>query len=338
MHMQRILAGAALTAILAGAALAPSPATAQAIELKVGYATINDPQDTLGKKLVEEVGKRTKNRIAGRVFPASQLGGIPRQIEALQLGTQEVWIGPPGFMVGLNPAFSAFDAPGMFDNAAHAHRAITHPDVHDKFTRLAADKGIICTTVWIYDTTWIAASSPIRKLEDLRGKKIRVLATKMESEIMATFGAAGVPMDYTELMAALQSKAMDGVRSTIVVLNGSKAYTVAKYITFDGSGMIPSCISTSKVWLDKLPADLRKTYLDLGKELENWASAMALDFAKGAEKVWKDNGGEVIRLSAAEQKELSQKLKPLGDKHLATNPRVKEMYELVKQVAAKTKG
>jgi C4-dicarboxylate-binding protein DctP len=291
----------------------------------------------LAKKIVEEMGKRTNGRIAGRTFPASQLGGIQRMIEGIQLGTQEVFLGPPGFMNGLNPAFSAFDAPGMFENSQHAHRAITHPDFRDKYARLVDDKGVLCTTLWIYDTTWLAASSPIRKLDDMRGKKFRVIATKMESDLMGTLGATGVPMDFTELAAALQNRTVDGVRTSIVVLNGSKMYTAAKYVTYDGSGIIPSCVATSKAWLEKLPADLRKTYLDTGRELDNWASTMALEFAKGGEKVWTDNGGEIFRLSAAEQKELMTKLKPLGDANLATNPRVKETYELLKQVVEKTR-
>lgn len=337
MHSIRILAGAALAVTLAGGTLAPGSTAAQTIEMKIGYATINEPQDVLAKKIVEEIGKRTNGKIAGRTFPASQLGGIQRMIEGIQLGTQEVFIGPPGFMNGLNPAFSAFDAPGMFENAEHAHRAITHPEFHDKYARLVEDKGVLCTTLWIYDTTWIAASSPIRKLDDLKGKKLRVLATKMESDMMGALGATGVPMDFTELMAALQNRTLDGVRTSIVVMNGSKMYTAAKYITFEGSGIIPSCVATSKVWLEKLPADLRKIYLDTGKELESWASAMAREFAKGGEKVWTDNGGEIFRLPDADQKQLMTKLKPLGDANLATNPRVKDTYELLKQVVEKTR-
>jgi C4-dicarboxylate-binding protein DctP len=248
-----------------------------------------------------------------------------------------VFIGPPGFMNGLNPAFSAFDAPGLFDSAEHAHRVITHPDFHDKYARLVEDKGVLCTTLWIYGTTWLAATTPLKRLDDVRGKKFRVIATKMDSDLMGALGATGIPMDFTELAAALQNKTVDGVRTSIVVMNGSKIFTVAKYVTYDGSGIIPSCVATSKVWLDKLPADLRKIYLDTGRELEDWGSTMALEFEKGGEKVWTDNGGEIFRLPAGDQKELMTRLKPLGDANLATNPRVKDTYDLLKQTVEKTR-
>ena len=338
MKIERILvAGTAAAMSLALGALNSPPAAAQSIEMKVGYATINDPIDVFGKKLVEEMAKRTDGKISGRTFPASQLGGIQRQIEALQLGTEEVFIGPPGFMVGLNPAFSATDAPAIFDDFDHARRTLLHPDFRDKFANLAADKGAICTSVWVYGPTWIAASSPIRTLDDIRGKKFRVLASKMESDLMAALGATGVPMDFTELMTALQNKTLDGVRTSIVVLGGVKAYTVAKYITYDGTGFIPTCAITSKIWLDKLPADLRKIYLDTGREMDEWGSQMAFDFEQRGQKIWTDNGGEIIKFSDADQKKKSELLRPLGDANLDSNPRVKDTYDLLKQVVAKTR-
>lgn len=332
----RTVAPAAL-AIGAVLAFAPAPVLAQAIDMKVGMATMNEPQHEMGKKFAEEVGKRSNGRITGRLFPAAQLGGIPRQIEGVQLGTQEVMNVPPGFMFGINAAFSAPDAPGLFDNPMHAARAFSHPEFRDKYVALAEPKGIVIAALWVYDTTWIASTAPIRKLDDIKGKKFRVLATKVESEYMRVLGGTGVPMDYAEVAAALQSRVVDGVRTSIVVLNGSKMYTVAKSITYDGTGIIPSVVIVSKAWLDKLPADLQKVVMDAGRALEPWANQMALDFAKSAEKVWTDNGGEVIRLPEAEHKALVERVAPLGDQNLATDDRIKDMYNLLKGVVAKTR-
>ena len=327
-------------AALIGAALLTAPASpglAQAVDMKIGMVTMNEPQHEMGKKFAEEVEKASQGRIKGRLFPAAQLGGIPRQIEGVQLGTQEVMNVPPGFMVGINAAFSAPDAPGLFDNPAHAARALSHPDFRERYVKLAEAKGIAIAALWVYDTTWIASSQPIRRLDDIKGKKLRVLATKVESEYMRVLGGTGVPMDYAEVATALQNRVIDGVRTSIVVLNGSKMYSVAKFITYDGTGVIPSVVMVSKSWLDKLPAELQKAVMDTGRALEPWANQMALDFAKSAEKVWTDNGGEVIRLPAAEHKALVDRVAPLGDQNLATDDRIKDMYNLIKSTAAKTR-
>jgi len=39
------------------------------------------------------------------IFSAGQIGRIPRIIEGIQFGTLETLVIPPGFLVGINPAF-----------------------------------------------------------------------------------------------------------------------------------------------------------------------------------------------------------------------------------------
>jgi len=330
-----VLSVAALCA--AAIAFPGARAVAQTIDMKIGYASVNAPEDAASKRFVEELDKKSGGRIKGRLFPGAQLGGIQRMIEGVQLGTQEAWVGPAGFLVGLHPGFSAPDAPGLFDDVEHAYRSLTDASFREKFTHLVEDKGIIVTSIAVYDPTWIASREPVRRLSDLRGKKIRVIASRMEQEIVGAMGATGVPMEFNEVVPALQNGTIDAVRSSIIVLGGSKAFNVVKSITFEGTGTIPIVVTTSKVWLDKLPADLRQLVLDTGKAYDRVYTDVCNQFRVDAEKLWVDNGAQVIRLPQEDRNELMQKVKPLGDKILGENPRVKEIYELLKASAAKHK-
>lgn len=320
-----------LAALAAGATLMAlaGPAQAQKFDMKIGFATINDPQHAISKVLAAEMKSSSKGRINARVFPAGQLGKIPRMIEGLQLGTQEVLVSPPGFLVGLNAAFQVPDAPAAFDDVLHAHRSITDPAFREPYTKLALKSGIRILALYIYGPTSFASLQPIRTLDDLKGKKIRVLATKMESELVGSFGAAGVPMPYTEVLPGLQRKTIDAVRSSIIVMGGSKFFTVTKYITVVESGMIPSGLFASEIWLKKLPADLRNLVVNKTRGMEQRFTNIALDYGKKAEKLWKDNGAEVIRLSAADQKAFMNRVRPLGSKHLGSNPKTQKMYGLL---------
>jgi hypothetical protein len=49
----------------------------------------------------------------------------------------------------------------------------------------------------------------------------------------------------------------------------------------------------------------------------------------------KDNGGTVLRLSAADQAEVMHRLAPLGNEFLGTDPATKGAYELLKKSLAK---
>ena len=58
-------------------------------------------------------------RIKAEIYPASQLGSIPRQIEGLQFGAIQAGVIPPEFFVGVDERFEVMAAPGLVDSMAH---------------------------------------------------------------------------------------------------------------------------------------------------------------------------------------------------------------------------
>src|SRR5436305_694675 len=73
-------------------------ARSQAIVMKLSTATLNDTQHEWMKRFAVAIEKNSNGRIRAEIYPASQLGSIPRQIEGTQLGSLQAWIGPPEFL------------------------------------------------------------------------------------------------------------------------------------------------------------------------------------------------------------------------------------------------
>ena len=208
-----------VVAALAACAAVSSGALAQkTFTMKIGMPTINDSNHFSALWVKKEVEAKSKGRIQVRVFPAGQLGKIPRQIEGIQLGTQEAFNIPPGFFVGIERAFMVTDAPGIFEDIGHAHRAVNHPPFREKFGKLGAKKGFTANYLWACGNTSIATIAPFKTLEDIKGRKIRVLATPLERAFISKLGATGVPMPYTEVLPAMQQRVIDGVRSAVIVM------------------------------------------------------------------------------------------------------------------------
>lgn len=310
---------------------------AQTYDLKIGFASINGPQHGSSRWFKKEIEKRTNGRFKVRLFPAAQLGKVPRQIEGIQLGTQEAFHTPPGFFVGINPAFQALDAPGLFNDIDHLHRVVNHPRARQTLLRLAEDKGIVGAYLFGAGEGAFASREPMDTLDSMKGKKIRVLASKLEIELMKVMGMAGIPMAYSEVLPAIQRKVIDGARSAILVMGPSKFYSVAKHITLTHGGFIPTGLWFSKAWLNKLPADLRKAIFDLGPE----AADEGLRISKGLnslwEKKWAEEGGTVHRLSVGDRKEFMRRARPVGDKVLGNDPKTRDMWQLIKSVAEETR-
>ena len=323
----------------AAAALAATAANAQTKhDMKCGFVTVNDSQHRSAEIFKDKVGKATGGAVDVRIFPLAQLGTIPRQVEGVQLGTQECFISPPGFFVGLNQAFQAPDAPALFESQMHQHRSLNHPTVRDKFLALASHAGIVGNYTWSAGATAVASRNPIKRLGDFNGRKIRVLATKMEIATLKTVGATGIPMPYSEVLPALQRKGIDGVRSGIIVMGPSKFYTVAKYIYNEKSAFIPSGMWLNRKWLDGLPKEHRAAIFEVGKEMGDITVKIAVEITAKWEKLWIEKGGTVTAPTAADRAELFRRVRPLGDEFLGKNPKIAPMYKLIKAAAAATAG
>ena len=108
----------------------PSPSLAQSAStyvMKLSTATVNDHQHEWLKRFAGGGRERFRRPDQGGIYPASQLGSIPSQIEGTQFGSIQGWIGPPEFLVGVDQRYEALSAPGLFANQAQAMRTINDP-------------------------------------------------------------------------------------------------------------------------------------------------------------------------------------------------------------------
>jgi C4-dicarboxylate-binding protein DctP len=330
--MKHLLAGAAL------AALAATSANAQQINARLGHCTAEADSIHQSAVLTKQAFERMSNgRLTLTIFGGCQLGSIPSMIEQLLLGTLDMFPIPPAFGVGTNRNFSVPDAPGLFDDLEHASRALQNPMFRDRFVNVAKEKGLMVTSLWVHAGTSYAGTSPIRTLDDFKGKKIRVLATKVETDLMSRLGATGVPIEFSQLLQALQQKTVDAARSSIIVMGGMKYFTVTKNLTIVNDAYIPAVMFVGTQFYNKLPAELQKVVIDAGIEVERQMPAISVKLNADYETIWKDNGADVIRLSAADQAEVMRRAAPVGDDVIGSNPDTKDLYAILKQSAEATR-
>src|SRR5580704_6534201 len=112
------------------------------IVMKLSTATLNDTQHEWMKRFVAAVERDSGGRIRGEVYPGSQLGSIPRQIEGAQFGSIQGWIGPPEFLVGVDARYEVPSAPGLFASQQQDVRVLSDPAVRDLILGLGANKGV----------------------------------------------------------------------------------------------------------------------------------------------------------------------------------------------------
>jgi TRAP-type transport system periplasmic protein len=325
-----------LAAAAAGFALCLATALhAQTFTMKFGTATVNEPQHEYIKIYKEEIEQRSGGRIKVEIYPQSQLGPIPRQIEGLQLGTIEGFIGPADFYVGVDKRYGVFSAPILFRDRKNAAAALADPDLNKAILALGTDKGFVGIGTFAYAAHDYLAKDPIRAFADFKGKKIRVNATPIEREAMARLGATASPMPLNEVLPALQRNVIDGTRSAISIFVTLKYQDVSKLVTVTNDTMLVPVATVSKMWLDKLPADLQKAVVDAGQVAQGRTDAFTAEFMAGMPKRWTEAGGEIFVLPEAERAKVVAALKDVGDDVTKDDPPVKAFFERVRATAAK---
>src|SRR5271168_5178996 len=226
--------------------------------MKITLPTINEGQHLFAKNYAAAVERDSGGRIKGEVYPASQLGSIPRQIEGTQFGAIQCAVIPPEFFVGVDERFEVMAAPGLVDSMAHGERLAADPAVLKLMLGLGADKGLHGVALFMNAPQSVIAKSPIRRLADFQGKKIRVLASPFQTQAFARLGATPVAMTLGDVVPAMQQGAIDGALGGIVVWTPMHFQDAAKYVTETGQPAIFAIAVVSKSWYDSLPADLQK--------------------------------------------------------------------------------
>ena len=331
---QAIAAGGAVAVSLA----APHNAARadQTYTMKLGLATINDAQHEWCRQFVAMVEKDSGGRIKGEIYPASQLGPIPREIEGMQFGAIQGYIGPPEFLVGVDARYEVMSAPGLINDMAHGIRVTGDAELKKTMFGLGAQKGVHGAALWVSQPSSIVSRDPIRHLSDLKGKKLRVLAADMQQEMIKRLGASPIAMTLGDVLPAIQQGAIDGAVLARSVDTAMRYYDAAKYITETGQPFIFSMAFLSKKWFDSLPKDLQ-TILDTDAEK---AAALAnkwqADYYTKSAEVWSQHGGELINLPANEHAELIKTVQTVGPDIVKRKPVLQEAYGTFAAAAKRT--
>ena len=303
--------------------------------MKYGVLTFNDAQHFFANTAKEAIEKATKGRIEVKVFPRGQLGSPSAHVQGLQLGTVEVFQAPIDFFAGLDPRAGVYSIPFMFKSRPHTNKVLSDKALFDEVMVLLESKGIVGGMIGSQSDGKYIAKSPLRKLSDFNGKKLRVNATDAERERMKRLGATAIPMGLAEMVTSLQSGVIDGTMSGISIHVNFNLDTVSKVLLVTNDTMLVSYAGVSKKWLDTLPADLRKTVIDTIRSLQAKFIQLSDQEDTNLTKKWLDRGGTFIEWSKEDMAEFHKRVDSVGQDVTAKNPALNAYYKKVKAFSDK---
>jgi TRAP-type transport system periplasmic protein len=305
--------------------------------MKVTLPTINDAPHQFAKDFAAAVERDSGGRIKAEVYPASQLGSIPRQIEGTQFGAIQVATVPPEFFVGVDERFEVMAAPGLVDSMEHGQRVTADPAVLKLMLGLGANKGLHGVGLYMAQPSCVISKTPLRHVADFKGKKIRVFASQFQTVAFSRLGATPVAMTLGDVLPALQQGAIDGSIAGIGPFVHLHFVDAAKYVTETNQPAIFIIAEVSQKWYESLPKDLQEIVDRDGAAVSKSINPVAGKMYQEQRKAWTDQGGELISLPREEQADLMRELSSVGDDVSKAKPALHDAYQVVTDAAKRTR-
>ena len=300
-----------------GLLLAPqaTPAAAKTIELK--FATAFSPKHTMQRMVFEpwaqKINQLTQGRVKVNFFPGGALGKAKDMYSLAEKGIADIVYTLHDYTPGRFPLTSVFELPFMGETATDFAEAMwrTYAQVPQMQKEYEAVKLL---ALWAHPPgSFFTVKKPIRKIDDLKGMKIRT-ASPFVTKALKEFGAAPVSMPVTEIYTSLERGVVDGTVLPYEAIWVFKMADLVKYATEKTKfyTMTMTVVMNKKKW-DSLPRDVQKIIDDNSGLAMSLACGKAFDGAESAlRKKCLEKGIEAITLPEAELAKLKALSQPLS--------------------------
>jgi TRAP-type C4-dicarboxylate transport system substrate-binding protein len=333
----RAAAAAGVCVVAMALTLGPARAQDKTYVMKISLAALNEALHQFAKDYAALIEKDSGGRIKTEIYPASQLGSIPRQIEGTQFGAIQCVVTPPEFYSGVDERYEVMAAPGLVADIAQAQRLTGDPQVRKLLLGLGADKGLHGVGLFTSQPSSAIAKSAIRHLADFKGKKLRTFASQFQREAFERLGATAVAMTLGDVLPALQQGAIDGAVAGTVIFSAMHYQDAAKYVTDIGQPVVFGLAAVSKKWYDALPADLQQIIDRDGAAASIEVNPETIAINERADQAWIASGGELIKLPPDEQAAMLKLLASVGEDVSKSKPQVDAAYKIVTDAAQRTR-
>jgi tripartite ATP-independent transporter DctP family solute receptor len=260
-------------------------------------------------------------------YPANQLCTEMQQQSALQGGVQQMSAPATTSLAGIVKEFGLVDFPFSVATFAQADALLDGPLGQALIAKLP-EKGLVALGYWDLGFRNVTNSKhAITKPEDMEGLKIRVIPNPVFLETFKAFKANPVPLSFSELYGALESKAVDGQENPFAVILSNKFYEVQKHVSATNHVYAANIVLVSKKFWDSLTPQEQKWMQEAADETRGYQREVSRAAAQKALGELQAKGMQYNTLTPAEQMRMREIAQPVIDKFAAQyDPAIVKLY------------
>ncbi|MDT3698845.1 MAG: TRAP transporter substrate-binding protein [Thermincola sp.] len=295
---------------------APAQETKQEV-IKLTASNFLPPAHLLSKMMgdmLKEVEAQSNGRLQITFVPGGSLLTAPKVADGVEQGLADIGFSHIGYNPGRFPVTEALDLPlGYSSSWIGTNVGVDFLDKYkpkewDDFKLLQITGG---TTFAIH-----TAKTPIKKLEDLKGKALR--GAGEVADALNALGATARDIPMSEVYEGMSKGNIEGALLSAETLKSFKLADVAKYSTIApsiGNQYIFYMIMNKSKW-ESLPSDLQKIFSDVGAKYQAEAALAWNKVNLAAFENASTKGIEFIRLSDDEAARWKTAVQPVIDNYI----------------------
>lgn len=225
--------------------------------IKLGVVTKpGSAQNIVAEKFKEIVESESKGDIVVKIFHSKSMGTETEILQQIQLNTLQMAIITAGVFDTFDPLVRVINYPFLFKDHEQADEILDGPLGQSILASLESYgfKGLCFSENGFRNLT--NNVRPIKSPEDIKGLKVRVMASALHRSVWQAIGANPTPMPWP-IYTELEQGVIDGQENPLWVLEIYKLYEVQKYLTLTRHVYSPHIDVASLQWWQTLKKPTR---------------------------------------------------------------------------------
>jgi TRAP-type transport system periplasmic protein len=282
----------AVTTLVVTAVATPDEAAAQR---KFSFA-YDQPHTTAYGIAADIFQAKLKELSGGKLdinqFPGAQLGQEPVVLQKLRSGDIDFAITSTANASTVAPQAGVLSLHFIFRDEEHLKKVLANQQIVQAFRTMVSEsvQGAHVMALMTMGMRNMYSKKEIKSVDDVKGLKVRVQATKTEDTHFPAYGAQTVHMPFGEVYTSLQTGVVNVAENGVNVYLANKHYEVAPVLS-----LTEHEANNNAVWVSQ------KTWDGLNDQEKKWVQA-------AAEEVGKVEPAKALAL----EKESAAKLKKMG--------------------------
>ncbi len=229
-------------------------------------------------------------------FPGGQLGQEPQMLQKLRAGDIDFVVTSTANASTLAPQAGVFSLHFLFRDQAHLTKTLADPAITQAFRDLVKDQvqGAQVLGLLTMGLRNMYSKKDVTRVEDIKGLKIRVQATKTEDTHFPAYGAQTVHMPFGEVYTSLQTGVVSVAENGVNVYLANKHYEVAPVLSMTEHEANNNCIWVSDKTWNSLTPEQQKWVQSAADEVSRTEPAMAMKLEKDSADKLKAIGVKVV--------------------------------------------